>query len=412
MVLSWALILRAENSGATVVVAQSITFAFLLMLPLSLAGVFFSHLSTFSGAILRVLNPYLLMFHRGHSFSPLLVRIMGTDQPLANTGRMLHWLCIYVLAALVVIAANHMLSALSKNTKHRLVPTALAFLIATPFINATVTGNLPYLDYFLPLPLIVTFHAAYCIMNLRKFEPHDIEWKKNLIALSLSVFSFVLLTRLFFNVSIVHYGFFLVLPGFIVLLIVALHIFPALMRRITGEARFGMTSLIVMIVCILYSYFSHSFMIYDYINYPIKSDHESIKSFDLRYTDTGRIIQDAIDRIGVLVEPDETLTVFPEGLMFNYLTRRESASPYTAFLPTIFSVFDKAILESLQEKPPDFVLLVERSTSEYGYRYFGIDYATDVFRWIEENYVEIVQIGKKPFSGEGFGIVVMKRISP
>lgn len=412
MVLAWILILRAEKERAKVVVARSMTFAFLLILPLFSAAIFFSHFFTFWGAIHRVLNPYFLMFHRGHSFSPLLVRVMGADQLLANTGRMLYWLCIYVLAALIIIAVNHVLSALSRKTRHGLVPMALAFLIVTPFMNATVSGNLSYLDYFLPLPLIVTFHIVYCIRNLRKLGPHRTGWKKNVVTLAFSVFSFVLLTRLFFNVRIVHYGFFLVLPGFMVLLIVSLDILPAFMRRITGSARLGTIPLIVAIVCILYAYFHHSFMIYDYVNYPIRSDHEAIKSFDLRYTDTGRIIQEAIDRIGVLVQPDETLTVFPEGLMFNYLTRRRSASPYTAFLPTFFSIFDRAILESLRQKPPGFVLLVERSTSEYGYRYFGTDYAADVFQWIEENYTEIQQIGKKPFSGEGFGIVIMKRISP
>jgi len=130
MLLGWALILRAEKSQATTIAIRSITFAFLLMLPLSLAGVFFSHVSTFSGAILRVLSPYFLMFHRGHSFSPMLMRVMGADQPLTNTGRMLYWLCIYVLLALIVVAANHVLSALSKNTKHKIAPAALGFLIA------------------------------------------------------------------------------------------------------------------------------------------------------------------------------------------------------------------------------------------------------------------------------------------
>jgi hypothetical protein len=123
------------------------------------------------------------------------------------------------------------------------------------------------------------------------------------------------------------------------------------------------------------------------------------------------VIQEAIDKIGVVVKPDETLTVFPEGLMFNYLARRESGSLYTAFLPTFFAVFDRAILESLQKDPPDFVLLVERSTWEYGYRYFGTDYATDVLQWLKKNYIEISQMGKKPLSGEGFGIALMKRTS-
>ncbi|MBW1858764.1 MAG: glycosyltransferase family 39 protein [Deltaproteobacteria bacterium] len=411
MVVTWAWILRTEKPQANIIAIRSITFASLLILPLLLFGAYFARLSTFPQAILCVLNPYFLMFHRGHSFSPLLVRVMGADEPLANTGRMLYWLGIYVLFALIIMVVNHFLSALSKNTKYKFAPPLLAFLITTPFINTTISGSSAYLDYFFPLPMVVLCFVVYIILKLRKTGLTDIELKKNLITLSFSIFSLVLLARLLFNVRVVHYGFFLVLPGFLILLIIVLHILPALMKRITGDARFGMIPVIVLILFTLYSYFSHSVRQYNLIDYPIKSDHEVIKTFDLRYSDIGQIIQQAIDKINVVVEPDETFTVFPEGLMFNYLTRRESASPYTAFLPTFFSVFHGDILESLQEKPPDFVLLVERSTVEYGYRYFGIDYAADVFRWIEENYVEIVQIGKKPFSGEGFGIVIMKRMS-
>ncbi len=411
MVLTWAFILRKEESPSSVIVVRSVIFAFLLILPLSLAGVFFSDISTFPEIILRILSPYFLMFHGGHSFSPLLIRVMGADQPFANAFGMLYWLGIYVFLALILIAVNHLLSALKKKTRHKTLPAALAFLITLPFINATTMGHVPYLDYFLPLPLIVLLYMVYTVSRLWKTKWKDVEWRKHLISLSLSVFSFILLTRLFFNVTVVHYGFFLVLPGFLILLIISLDTFPVLLKRITGDVRMGMIPVVVMVVCTLYSYFFQSFIMYSIIDYPIKKNHEVIKSFDLRSSDTGRVIQEALDKIGVVVEPDETLTAFPEGLMFNYLTRRESASPYTAFLPTFFAVFDGAILESLQEKPPDFVLLVERSTWEYGYRYFGVDYATDVLQWIEENYIEISQIGKKPFSGEGFGIVIMKRTS-
>jgi hypothetical protein len=125
----------------------------------------------------------------------------------------------------------------------------------------------------------------------------------------------------------------------------------------------------------------------------------------------GRVVQETVNEIEAVAGKDETLTAFPEGLMFNYLTRRQSASAYTAFLPTFFAVFGETILESLQQKPPDFVLLVERSTMEYGYGYFGRDYAAEVLDWIRQNYVEISQIGKKPLSGEGFGVVIMKRMS-
>jgi len=411
MVVTWLWILHTEKLRVRAMVCRSVAFFFLLILPLCLSGVFFSRLSTFPEAILNVLNPYLLMFHRGHSFSPLLTRVMGLDQPLANTGRMLYWLTIYVSATLIIIVVNHALFSLSKKTTYKLVPSVLSCLIATLFINAAVSGNLSYLDYFLPLPLVVFLYGVYIIVKLRKSGLTDVSLKKNLVSLSLSIFSLVLLIRLLFNVRIVHYGFFLVLPGFLVLVIILFHELPALMKKISGDARYGMIPVIVLVLFTLYSYLSHSFIQYNLIEYPIRNGHEVIKTFDVQYSDIGKIIQQTIDKIKAVVEPDETLTVFPEGLMFNYLTRRKSASPYTAFLPTFFAVFGDTILESLQERPPDFVLLVERSTQEYGYIYFGMDYATEVLQWIKENYIEISRIGKKPFSGEGFGIIIMKKKS-
>jgi hypothetical protein len=183
------------------------------------------------------------------------------------------------------------------------------------------------------------------------------------------------------------------------------------MKRISGNDSIGMVIIVMLVLSILWSYFNRSFQLYQRMNYPIRINGEVIKTFDLKYDGNGSIIQESVKKIEAIVGPNETLTAFPEGLMFNYLSRRQSASAYTAFLPTFFAVFGNDILRSLQERPPDFVLLVERSTSEYGYKYFGVDYATEVMKWIKANYVEITQVGKRPFVGEGFGIVIMKRTS-
>jgi hypothetical protein len=253
-------------------------------------------------------------------------------------------------------------------------------------------------------------YAIYCLGRLRKSEPYSAGWCKDISSLSLSVFALVLLLRLFFNTRIVHYGFFLALPGVLVLLRLFFDRLPVLMKRVSGSATIGMVPIVVLTLCVLWSYFDRSLGLYRIINYPIRSGSEMIKTFDPEYAHTGSVIQESIDMIEGVVGQGKTMTAFPEGLMFNYLTRTQSASPYTAYLPTFFSVFGDTILKSLQEKPPDFVLLVERSTLEHGYAYFGIDYATEVLGWIRENYVVIFQAGEKPFSGQGFGIVIMKRM--
>ena len=405
MVVTWIFILRAERPNIKGLFARLAIYSLLLIFPLILTGVYISQSSTFVKAITHILNPYLLIFHRGHSFSHLLTNIMGMDQPLANASRMLLWLGIYVLVCLIIIATNHVLYRLTRRAMSLILPSALAGLTTVPIVNATMRGNLPYFDYFLPLPIIVVAHVVYCFVRLRKSKQLSSAWHKDILSLSLSFFALVLLSRLFFNARIVHYGFFLALPGFLILLCLFFDTLPALMKRISGSAAIGMVPIVILTTCVLWSYFDRSLGVYQMANYPIRSNTEVIKTF----ASTGRLIQDTINEIEAVMGQDKTLTPFPEGLMFNYLTRRESASTYTAFLPTFFAVFGDSILESLQQRPPDFLLLVERSTLEYGYGYFGRDYATEVLDWIRQNYVEISQIGKEPFRGEGFGIVIMKR---
>ena len=410
MLLTWTLILRSEHPTAKIILKRLTVWTSSMMLPLLFCAAFLARVSTFSGAIRQILNPYFLIFHRGHSFSNLLTNMMGMNEPIANVSSMLYWLVVYLLVVLAVVALNHFLNVLGRKSGSHILPAAIATLISAPFVIATMRGNLPYLDYFLPLPLIVAAHAMYSLFKLYGTQRYTLGWNQHLVSLSFSVFALILLFRLFFNTRIVHYGFFLALPGFLVLLNLFLFRLPVLMKRISGNATIGMVPIFILFLCVLWPYFDRSFGMYQLVNYPIRSNHEVIMSFDLKYADTGEIIQQTVDEIQTVVGQNETLTAFPEGLMFNYLARRQSASPYTAFLPTFFSVFGNTIIESLQKRPPDFVLLVERSTIEYGYPYFGADYATEALDWIRDNYVEISQIGKKPFSGEGFGVVIMKRM--
>ena len=234
-----------------------------------LFAAFLTPYSTFPGAIRGILNPYILIFHGGHSFSNLLTNMMGMDQPLANTRSMLFWLFIYTLAALIITAVNHLLHTFTKKGRSRVISTAVAVLISAPLISITTGGRAPYLDYFLPLPLVVGLFALYMILELGKTKPYSIEWKRALLSMSLSVFSLILLTRIFFNAKIIHYGFFLALPGFLVLLSLCLHRLPALMKRTTGDARIGLIPVMILIGCVLWSYCGRSFELYRIVDYPI-----------------------------------------------------------------------------------------------------------------------------------------------
>jgi len=52
---------------------------------------------------------------------------------------------------------------------------------------------------------------------------------------------------------------------------------------------------------------------------------------------------------------------------------------------------------------------VDVDSSILGARYFGQDYAQNVYQWIFQNYKLEKQFGAEPFSGQGFGIQLLKK---
>jgi hypothetical protein len=82
------------------------------------------------------------------------------------------------------------------------------------------------------------------------------------------------------------------------------------------------------------------------------------------------------------------------------------------FMMTEEIVFgEEVVLASLQRRPPDYVLLVHKDTSEFGYWTFGDDpyYGLRIMTWINRHYEPAALIGAEPFAGSTFGIKVLKR---
>ena len=67
---------------------------------------------------------------------------------------------------------------------------------------------------------------------------------------------------------------------------------------------------------------------------------------------------------------------------------------------------------AFEKSPPDYILLVERDTSEFGVGYFGHypGYGTDLMRWIDKNYQPVQLIGNEPLQNGLFGIKILRRL--
>ena len=86
--------------------------------------------------------------------------------------------------------------------------------------------------------------------------------------------------------------------------------------------------------------------------------------------------------------------------------------PVINFMMTEMIVFgEDAIVGSLDAHPPDYVLLVDKDTSEFGVGPFGIDptYGRRIMGWVGQHYDAAVLFGSEPFRGRGFGIKILKR---
>ena len=118
----------------------------------------------------------------------------------------------------------------------------------------------------------------------------------------------------------------------------------------------------------------------------------------------------AADVLQGAAAPSDTVTVLPEGLLLNYLLRRRSASPYVDYMPSEVAHYgEPVLLAALQRSPPDWIVLVDKDTSNYGVRYFGQDYGVGLMRWTVDAYEPWSLIGPLPFSGQGFGVAVLRR---
>jgi hypothetical protein len=100
--------------------------------------------------------------------------------------------------------------------------------------------------------------------------------------------------------------------------------------------------------------------------------------------------------------------------MINYLLRRPSSSPYLTMLPTDEALFgEDELLGSLERHPPDVLVLVHRTTDEFGLPLFGRDYAQRTAGWIQPRYAVAFTVGDPPLQPDTrFGIRALRRAFP
>jgi hypothetical protein len=128
--------------------------------------------------------------------------------------------------------------------------------------------------------------------------------------------------------------------------------------------------------------------------------------------DRGVIVADMLALLAEFTTPQQTLAVLPEGTIFNYLARRATSTPIVQLNPTELVIFgEQDLTQGFEDHPPSFILLVHKDTTEFGARYFGIDYGRPLLDWIKRHYHPLRRLGATPLVGPQFGMLLLRHES-
>jgi hypothetical protein len=238
-------------------------------------------------------------------------------------------------------------------------------------------------------------------------------WKKSALdgpdlTLTVSlVFALVMLARMIFNVRLYHFGFVLALPALLALVVLFGHFLPRWIdARRPGAGHLLRLAMGLWVATFLILWQAKTFF---YLHAKTLVVGQSADQF--RYYPFASPIADAVAFLQNNTAPSDTIAVFPEGAMINYLTRRRMPTRFVQFMPSEIAAYGEAdIVRAFNQHPPDVIVLVHRDTSEYGSRYFGSDYAPLLGRWLQTYYSGGKVFGALPFNAENrFGVVAFHR---
>jgi hypothetical protein len=336
------------------------------------------------------------------------LRGMGLDDPAGNALRM-----VRVFAGFVAFVAVAVMLAW---TRPRTRVARVGQLIGQAALIVAGAMFVPRYELFRALPLVSATALGAVVIELALRRRRNETTTALLALLMWSTFGLALLAKMCLNARIYQYGFFLALPATTVTIALVLWLIPQRLDELVdggvgGRLRSVMIGTLALTIGLHLGYADRA---YRSKPVPFGSGADRLLTTDALASPERQWIDmpAALDRVGRAVGPGATLTVLPEGVMLNYLLRRQTPLPFVNFMPPELMAFgEDAMVRALERRPPDIVVFVHRDTSEYGFGLFGTDpgYGRRIMTWVRGRYESIDVIGHEPMSASGFGVEILRR---
>lgn len=341
--------------------------------------------------------------------NPFFLRVTGLDDVGGNLWRMAGMFGLIVAFVLAAGAADIASARLSE----RPLPVGATLGVAL-FMGLILKPDLlPWAEIPRALPL-TTFLALTVSAALFLKHRNREEIRSAIIPpLLWSVFALALLAKVLLNVHVYHYGFYLAMPATLVLAVCLIYWMPRGLKSTFGcGIVFRSLALAVLSAGIVY-HIGWSQEFYRSKNFAIGKGGDTIFTYSPAVHAPGKIVAAALQWIEENTLPGATFVALPEGIMLNYLSRRKTTALHLNFMMTEMIVFgEETMLAGFQARPPDYVVLVHKDTSEWGVGPFGRDNRNGrrIMRWVNENYRSVALFGDEPFESRAFGIRILRRV--
>ena len=358
----------------------------------------------------RAVGQGFWIFSKELAKNPFFMWVLGLDKVGDNLSQMLAMfgaIVIFVLAAATADLVSHRVAGDPKVTG--IILGGVFFLGL--FLNLDL---LPWRDIPRALPVTTALTLGVFVTLLLK-HPRRMElWPTILPMVLWTTFALVLLAKMALNVHLYHYGFFLAMPATLVLVICLTYWIPGALAGTLGcGVVFRSLAFAVLAAGIVY-HLNWSQKFYRLKNFAVGRGGDRILTYGPEVNASGAVTALTLQWIEEKTPGEATFVGLPEGIMLNYLSRRTTTLPYVNFMMTEMIVFgEQRMVEDLKARPPDYVILVPKDTSEWGVGPFGADarYGQQIMHWVNQHYEPIVVIGNEPFQRNDFGIKILKRVS-
>ncbi|MCX5659072.1 MAG: glycosyltransferase family 39 protein [Planctomycetota bacterium] len=353
-------------------------------------------------ALLNVLGSSRHAFNRQVRSNIYFQVVSGTDHPAESLR----------IAAVTGLGIAALLAAVALIAWRTRLPRWGQALVAAGVAGAVVGGlgaafdRVPWPELSRSLCLWMPGLALVGLASLARARAPGEQTPERLMLVILPSFAIAMMLKMFLRSTLNHYGFVLAMPALMVFVVAATGWLPALVARRGGSSAVARAGAVAALAMMTVFHVSLSNQNHLACNTPVG---EGADRFYAPYDPAGRVNQ-LMGKIREITKPDETLAVLPEGVMINYLLRRTNPTPYAFFVPTDLWIFgEENMVLAFAARPPDYIAMVHKDTSNFGLPYFGRHYGQSLNMWVQTHYGELGGIGPKPFTSPEFGVTLWRR---